>query len=146
MVCQRLETTSVICLYRQVICHQPLCEHLAQPINVVGHSLGCGNGSIPVSAGERAGGLLGVDYHAFVREVRGLVDSTFKVPRDRRVLEKLVLEGICHRFIEFLMELDGVLPISSAASVLDFHKAFWVGCVSENLGWSLCCVHIVKFE
>ena len=56
-----------------------------------------------------------------------------KVSSDTGVLVQEVLEVICHRALEVCDELVGVLPVASAATVLDFHVSLWIGLVARKL-------------
>ena len=61
-------------------------------------------------------------------------DGTFKVSSDGGVLMKYILEFSRHiGLFDFIDELDGVLPVTSAASVLDSHESTWRILVAELL-------------
>ena len=102
------------------------------------------NRGVPVGAGELAGRLLRVDNLALTGQVRCLEDQDLEVASDSFVHEELILESIRHRFFQLFLELDGVLAVASATTVLDSEHSFGVGGVAEDFGGNLNGVHLLS--
>ena len=82
-----------------------------------------------------------MDLFALTGELGSLEHQDLEVASDALVHEQLILEGILHRLVQLLLELDGELAVTSAAAVLDSEHSLGVGGVAEDFVGSLSRVH-----